>query len=99
MGLSRSTYYYRVKPKSLEAKKEQADLRDRIEQIVVECARYGYRRVAHQIRRGGGGGNHKRGGRGGGGGGLQSQMKRGRGMGTHRDHAGRSFSYLLTMVG
>ena len=64
MGLSRSTYYYRVKPKSLEAKKEQADLRDRIERIVVECARYGYRRVTHQLRREGWAVNHKRGGAG-----------------------------------
>jgi len=45
MGLSRSTYYHRSREKSIEAKKEEADLRDRIEQIVVEFARYGYRRV------------------------------------------------------
>jgi hypothetical protein len=44
MGLARSTYYYRSRQKSLAAKKEEADLRDRIEQIVVEFARYGYRR-------------------------------------------------------
>jgi putative transposase len=60
MGLARSTYYYRARQKSLEAKKEEADLRDRIEQIVVEFARYGYRRVTHQLRREGWKVNHKR---------------------------------------
>jgi transposase InsO family protein len=60
MGLSHSTYYYRSGQKSLEAKKEEADLRDRIEQIVVELARYGYRRVTYQLRREGFKVNHKR---------------------------------------
>lgn len=60
IGLSRSTYYYRSREKSLVAKKEEADLRDRIEQIVVECARYGYRRVTYQLRREGWKINHKR---------------------------------------
>jgi putative transposase len=60
MGLSRSTYYYQLRRKSLAANKAQADLRDRIEQIVVECARYGYRRVTHQLRREGWKVNHKR---------------------------------------
>jgi putative transposase len=60
MGLSRSTYYYRSRQQSLAAKKQEADLRDRIEQIVVECARYGYRRVTHQLRREGWEVNHKR---------------------------------------
>jgi len=60
MGLSRSTYYYQPRPKSMEGKKEEADLRDRIEQIVVECARYGYRRVTYQLRREGWKVNHKR---------------------------------------
>ena len=41
MGLARSTYYYRSGQKSMAAEKEEADLRDRIEQIVVEFARYG----------------------------------------------------------
>ena len=50
-GLARSTYYYRPRQKSTEAKKEEVDLRDRIEQIVVEFARYGYRRVTYQLRR------------------------------------------------
>lgn len=60
MGLARSTYYYRLRQKSLGAKKEEADLRDRIEQIVVEFARYGYRRVTYQLRREGWKVNHKR---------------------------------------
>jgi transposase InsO family protein len=60
MGLSRSTYYYGAKRASLEAQKEAADLRDRIERIVVEHARYGYRRVTWQLRREGWEVNHKR---------------------------------------
>jgi putative transposase len=60
MGLARSTYYYRLREKSLAAKTEEADLRDRIEQIVMEFARYGYRRVTHQLRGEGWKINHKR---------------------------------------
>jgi putative transposase len=60
MGLSRSAYYYRLQQGSKEAKKEEADLRDRIEQIVVEHGRYGYRRVTYQLRREGYKVNHKR---------------------------------------
>jgi putative transposase len=60
MGLARSTYYYRLRQKSFTAKKGEADLRDRIEQIVLECARYGYRRVTYQLRREGYEVNHKR---------------------------------------
>jgi putative transposase len=60
MGLSRSTYYHCARQKSMEARKEEADLRDRIEQIVVEFARYGYRRVTYQLRREGYKVNHKR---------------------------------------
>jgi putative transposase len=60
MGLARSTYYYRLRQKSLAAKKGEADLRDRIEQIVLESARYGYRRVTYQLRREGYEVNHKR---------------------------------------
>lgn len=60
MGLGRSTYYYRSKGVSVEDRKEGADLRDRIEQIVVEHVRYGYRRVTWQLRREGWVINHKR---------------------------------------
>jgi putative transposase len=60
MGLARSTYYHRCRHKSKQAKKAQADLRDRIEQIVVEHTGYGYRRVTYQLRREGYQVNHKR---------------------------------------
>ncbi len=60
MGLGRSTYYYRLRRKALRAKKEEVDLRDRIEKIVVKCAGYGYRRVTYQLRREGYKINHKR---------------------------------------
>jgi putative transposase len=60
MGLGRSTYYYRLRQKALRAKKEEMDLRDRIEKIVVKCAGYGYRRVTYQLRREGYKINHKR---------------------------------------
>jgi putative transposase len=59
MGLARSTYYH-SQQQSMEAQKAEADLRDRIEQIVVEHARYGYRRVTYQLRREGYKINHKR---------------------------------------
>jgi len=95
MGLSRSTYYYRVKPKSLEAKKEEADLRDRIEQIVVECARYGYRRVTHQLRREGWAVNHKRVARVMREGSLQCQVKRRWVRTTDSEHGYRIYPNLL----
>ena len=60
MGLGRSTYYYRLRQKALRAKKEEVDLRDRIEKIVVKRAGYGYRRVTYQLRREGYKINHKR---------------------------------------
>ena len=60
MGLGRSSYYYRLRQKALRAKKEEVDLRDRIEKIVVKCAGYGYRRVTYQLRREGYKINHKR---------------------------------------
>jgi putative transposase len=60
MGLARSTYYRRSQPLSLKAQKEEADLRDRIEGIVVEYSRYGYRRVTWQLKREGWKVNHKR---------------------------------------
>jgi putative transposase len=44
----------------LKVKQEEADLRDRIEQIILESARYGYRRVTYQLRREGYRVNHKR---------------------------------------
>lgn len=57
MGLSRSSYYYKA---SLRKQREDADLRDRIENIVAEWPQYGYRRVTAQLRREGLRINHKR---------------------------------------
>ncbi len=59
MGISRSTYYYRSKS-YLETKKREANVRDHIEEIVVEYPRYGYRRVTQQLMREGWVVNHKR---------------------------------------
>jgi len=95
MGLGRSTYYYRPRPKSKEAKKEEADLRDRIEQIVVECARYGYRRVTHQLRREGWAVNHKRVARVMREGMLQCQVKRRWVRTTDSDHGYRIYPNLV----
>jgi putative transposase len=95
MGLSRSTYYYRPRRKSLRAKKEEADLRDRIEQIVVECARYGYRRVTHQLRREGWAVNHKRVARVMREGSLQCQVKRRWVRTTDSDHGYRIYPNLV----
>jgi len=59
MELPRSTYYYR--PRNRQDKlKQDADLRDRIEQIVLEFPGYGYRRVTRQLQREGLRVNHKR---------------------------------------
>lgn len=95
MGLSRSTYYYRLRQKSLAAKKEEADLRDRIERIVVECARYGYRRVTHQLRREGWKVNHKRVARVMREGWLQCQVKRHWVKTTDSDHGYRIYPNLV----
>jgi transposase InsO family protein len=59
MELSKSTYYYR--PRNLEEKlKQDADLRDKIETIVLEFSGYGYRRVTKALQRQGLQINHKR---------------------------------------
>jgi putative transposase len=50
LKMSRSTYYYQ-KFLDLQKQKDDADLRDRIEKIVVEHERYGYRRVTAQLQR------------------------------------------------
>lgn len=59
IGLSRSTYYYRARnlDKKLE---EDAELRDRIERIVIKYPGYGYRRVTAELHRKGLQVNHKR---------------------------------------
>jgi transposase InsO family protein len=59
MELPRSTYYYQ--PLNRQDKlKQDADLRDRIEQIVLEFSGYGYRRITRQLQREGFRVNHKR---------------------------------------
>jgi putative transposase len=60
MELSRSSYYYQPKGPSSQKRKEDADLRDRIEQIALKFTRYGYRRMTAQLRREGWLLNHKR---------------------------------------
>jgi len=49
MNLPRSTYYYRAKGPSLEKRKADADILDKIEAIVLEWPRYGYRRVTEEL--------------------------------------------------
>lgn len=60
MRLAKSSFYYKVKAKSPERLKAEADLRDRIEAICLEFPRYGYRRVTHQLRHEGQQVNHKK---------------------------------------
>src|SRR5436305_4896573 len=56
--LSRSWYYEHVKQPEDDA--EEIALRDRIEEIILEFAGYGYRRVTHALAREGWPVNHKR---------------------------------------
>ena len=51
MKLPTSSFYYRPKAESVAETKERADLLDRIEAICLEFPRYGYRRVAAQLKR------------------------------------------------
>ncbi|MFB0507174.1 MAG: IS3 family transposase, partial [Thermodesulfobacteriota bacterium] len=60
MNLPRSSYYYRPKERSLAQLKQEADLRDLIEAIVLEFPRYGYQRVTSALHRQGLRVNHKR---------------------------------------
>ena len=60
MKLARSSYYYQAKEQSLWEKKREADLQDRIEQIICEFPWYGYRRVTKQLHREGCLVNHKK---------------------------------------
>lgn len=59
MGLPRSSYYYRSESRHCRLRVD-ADLRDRIEMIVLEYPYYGYRRVTKELRRRGISVNHKR---------------------------------------
>jgi putative transposase len=58
LSLVRRSYYYQA-TEDLQRQKEEADLRDRIEEIVVEHRRYRYRRVTAQLKREGIIVNHK----------------------------------------
>ena len=60
MKLPPSSYYYKPTGKSLAQLKQEADLRDLIEAIVLEFPRYGYRRVTKALHRQGLRVNHKR---------------------------------------
>ncbi len=59
LNLGRSSYYYK-ETQDIQKQTEDADLRDGIEEIVVEHPRYGYRRVTAQLKREGMIINHKR---------------------------------------
>lgn len=59
LKIARSSYYYK-KTLDIQKEKEDADLRDKIESIVVAHERYGYRRVTAQLKRDGSEVNHKR---------------------------------------
>ena len=59
MRLPRSSYYY-TPTVSVWKDKQNADLRDRIEQIVCDFPGYGYRRVTKQLHREGVRVNHKK---------------------------------------
>ncbi|MBD3333963.1 MAG: IS3 family transposase [Candidatus Eisenbacteria bacterium] len=59
IDLPRSTYYYQSQASDARAK-ENADLRDRLEELALKFPRYGYRRMTAQLRREGWEVNHKR---------------------------------------
>ena len=48
-GVSRAGYYRRLAPKA--SKRDDADLRDLIQRIALDNRHYGYRRIAHALRR------------------------------------------------
>jgi len=59
MDIPRSTYYY--KPRADEAKRKQdADIRGRLEELALRFPRYEYRRITAQLQREGFWVNHKR---------------------------------------
>lgn len=60
MGMPRSTYYYKPRPPNLERLKADADLRDKIERILLDFHFYGIRRVTAELGRRGRRVNHKR---------------------------------------
>lgn len=50
MNMPRSTYYYRAKEPSLKNRIKDTDLLGKIEAVVLEWPRYGYRRVTEELR-------------------------------------------------
>jgi transposase InsO family protein len=60
IGMAVSTFYSVEHRETPEAKKADADLRDRIEKIILEFSGYGYRRVTEQLRKDNFVINHKR---------------------------------------
>jgi putative transposase len=48
-GVSRAGYYRHLAPKA--SKRDDADLRDLIQRIALDHRHYGYRRIAHELRR------------------------------------------------
>jgi transposase InsO family protein len=48
-GVSRAGYYRRLAPKA--SKRDDADLRDLIQRVALDNRHYGYRRIAHELRR------------------------------------------------
>jgi putative transposase len=60
MSLAPSSYYYRPKPRSVEAVAAEARLVERVREICAEFPRYGYRRVTAQLKAEGERVNHKR---------------------------------------
>jgi transposase InsO family protein len=53
IGLSTSTYYFKPKRSRLDRDKDDAILRDKIEQIQIEFPRSGYRTMRHYLKRAG----------------------------------------------
>ena len=53
IGLSSSTFYYRVKVTRAERERQDTDLRDRVERVQMQHPRSGYRTMIHYLERGG----------------------------------------------
>lgn len=53
MGIARSTYYYRLKRDPKIKEKEDADLKDKINEIHAEFGFYGYRRLHEHLKQNG----------------------------------------------
>ena len=60
INLARSSYYYKTKEPNANKQIGEANIRDRIEQILCECPGYGRPRVTKELKRQGFDINHKR---------------------------------------